>query len=298
LKAVSISRTLGSRNNWLQKSRKSITLDAKTQTDDPFDLATRVTTHDGRAIGHTSDAYWAFVGPFGGTTAATMLRAMMDHPKREGDPLALTVNYCAPIAKGPFDLNVRLIKPNRSSQHWSVELTQGEDVAAFATAVFAIRRPSWSHQPKTMPQVTPFGDAKPYREAAANWVRQYQFRFVDRGPQIGESGDGALASAHTKLWIRDAVPRRLDAISLASMGDAFFGRIFHVRKEIVPFGTVSMTTYFHTDAEELAAMNADTVLGVADASVFHKSYGDQIAELWTPDGKLLATTQQVTYFKA
>lgn len=276
----------------------SITLDATTLTEDPFDLATRVTTHDGHTTGHTSDAYWAFVGPFGGTTAATMLRAIVDHPKREGDPLALTVNYCAPIAKGPFDLNVRLIKPNRSSQHWSVELTQGEDVAAFATAVFAIRRPSWSHQPKTMPHVTPFEDAKPYSKAAANWVRQYQFRFVDRGPQIADGTDKRLASAHTKLWIRDAAPRKLDAISLASMGDAFFGRIFHVRKEIVPFGTVSMTTYFHTDAEELAAMKTDTVLGVADASVFHKSYGDQIAELWSPDGKLLATTQQVTYFKA
>ena len=53
-------------------------------------------------------------------------------------PLALTVNYCAPIAEGAFDLDVRLVKANRSSQHWCVELTQdGGEVATLATAVFA-----------------------------------------------------------------------------------------------------------------------------------------------------------------
>ena len=33
-----------------------------------------------------------------------------------------------------------------------------------------------------------------------------------------------------------------------SMSDAFFGRIFHAKRELVPFGTVSLTTYFHVDA--------------------------------------------------
>jgi hypothetical protein len=83
-----------------------------------FDEATRVTAGDSRWQGHTSDDYWAFVGPFGGATAATILRALIDHPQAAGDPLSLTVNYCAPIAKGTFDLDVRLVKANRSSQHW------------------------------------------------------------------------------------------------------------------------------------------------------------------------------------
>ena len=69
-----------------------------------FDDATRVTAGDSRWLGHTSDDYWAFVGPFGGATAATILRALIDHPQRSGDPLSLTVNFCAPIAEGAFDL--------------------------------------------------------------------------------------------------------------------------------------------------------------------------------------------------
>ena len=69
-----------------------------------FDDATRVATGDSRWTGHTSDDYWAFVGPFGGVTAATMLRAIIQHPQRCGDPLSLTVNFCAPIEQGAFDL--------------------------------------------------------------------------------------------------------------------------------------------------------------------------------------------------
>ena len=106
-----------------------------------FDDATRVTAGDSRWQGQTSQDYWAFVGPFGGVTAATMLRALIDHPQRSGDPLALTVNFCALIAEGDFDLDVRLVKASRSTQHWSVELTQGgSDVTTLATAVFAERR--------------------------------------------------------------------------------------------------------------------------------------------------------------
>jgi acyl-CoA thioesterase len=134
-----------------------------------FDDATRIRAGDSRWIGHTSRDYWAFVGPFGGVTAATMLRALIDHPERAGDPLSVTVNFCAPIAEGPFELDVRLIKANRSTQHWSVELSQnGNDVATFATAVFAARRPSWSHQAASFPQTTPFDQIRPYPKMAAS----------------------------------------------------------------------------------------------------------------------------------
>ena len=66
----------------------------------------------------------------------------------------------------------------------------------------------------------------------------------------------------------------------------------------MPFGTVSLTTYFHAGAEELAAEDISRVLAAADAKIFHKSYGDQNGELWSPNGQLLATTTQIAYFKA
>jgi hypothetical protein len=52
--------------------------------------------------GHTSPAYANMVGPFGGITAAQALNAVLQHPQRQGDPVALTVNFCAALADGPI----------------------------------------------------------------------------------------------------------------------------------------------------------------------------------------------------
>ncbi|WGS21322.1 MULTISPECIES: thioesterase family protein [unclassified Bradyrhizobium] len=270
-----------------------------TKTPHLFDEATAVTAGDSRWQGRTSPDYWAFVGPFGGCTAATILRALMQHPQRAGDPLALTVNYCAPVAEGTFDLDVRLVKANRSSQHWSVEMTQGGgEVATLATAVFAERRPSWSHQPAAFPGATPFEQLRSYPKLAMTWANQYDFRFVEGEPELGGAAPKQPSSAYSKLWIADRAPRKVDLLSLMSMSDAFFGRVFHARRELVPFGTVSLTTYFHVDAADLDAEDTTRVLAVADAKIFHKSYGDQHGELWSPSGRLLATTTQIAYFKA
>jgi acyl-CoA thioesterase len=264
-----------------------------------FDDATRVTAGDSRWQGQTSPDYWAFVGPFGGATAATILRALIEHPERAGDPLALTVNYCAPIAEGAFDLDVRLVKANRSSQHWSVELSQnGGETATLASAVFAERRPSWSHQAAQMPHAKPFDEIRPYPEVAASWVKQYDFRFIEGFPDFRSNTRDNPQSAFSKLWIGDRVPRRIDHLSLMAMSDAFFARIFHARRELVPIGTVTLSTYFHVDADDLARDDITHALAQADAKVFHKSFGDQSGELWSPSGRLLATTTQMTYFKA
>jgi acyl-CoA thioesterase len=265
-----------------------------------FDEATRITAGDSRWQGRSSPDYWAFVGPFGGITAATILRALMEHPQAAGDPLAITVNYCAPIAEGPFDLDLRLIKANRSSQHWCVELSQeGREPATLATAVFAERRPSWSQAQMTMPEAKPFEEIKRYPDVGVAWVKQYDFRFVEGTVDfVGGGAKSPPGSAASKLWIGDRAPRRIDAPSLLSMSDAFFARIFHARGELVPIGTVTLTTYFHADAADLLREGVTHVLGVADAKIFHKSYGDQNGELWSPSGRLLATTTQMTYFKA
>src|SRR6201995_2521687 len=151
-----------------------------------FDEATRVTAGDSRWQGRTSADYFAFVGPFGGFTAVIFRRALVEHPERAGDPLAITVNYCAPIAEGEFDLDVRLVKANRSSQHWCVELSQGGgEIATLATAVFAERRPSWEHRVAQYPDTKPFEQTLPFPNIKASWANQYDFRFVEGEMRLG-----------------------------------------------------------------------------------------------------------------
>src|ERR1035437_5607491 len=103
--------------------------------------------------GHTSAPYANMVGPFGGITAAQALNAVLEHPRRLGEPVAFTLNFAAALADGPFDVQVRPARTNRSTQHWIVEMRQGEHTVATATAVTAVRRDTWGATEMPVPQV-------------------------------------------------------------------------------------------------------------------------------------------------
>ena len=105
---------------------------------------------DGHWLGHTSPAYANMVGPYGGITAAQMLNAVLLHPQRLGDPLALTVNYAAGVADGPFVLQARPARTNRSTQHWVIELLQDGQSVATATAIHALHRHQLRYSMVTM----------------------------------------------------------------------------------------------------------------------------------------------------
>jgi len=268
----------------------------------PFDEATALADAPGDVRrGRTSDAYWTFIGPFGGASAATALRAVLEHPDRDGDPLAVTVNFCAPIERGEYAIHVRRARANRSSQHWQVEFRQGDgdDGVLTASVVTAVRRESWHHQPARPPALPPFERLPTFdNRGSLSWVAQYGFRFAEGIPSL--TGQGLAEpprSARSLLWLQDAEPRPLDFLSLLAMSDAFFGRIFQVIGRIPPFGTVSMTTHFHAAADELAAHGDAPLAASADARVFHRSYCDQSAELYGNDGQLLATSTQIAYFR-
>jgi acyl-CoA thioesterase len=268
----------------------------------PFELATALggAASDPVRTGRTSDAYWTFISPFGGVSAAAALRAVLERPEREGDPLALTVNFCAPIAKGDFQVHSRRVRANRSSQHWQVEFTQGDGTEPVLTAsvVTAARRPTWSHRVSSPPELPPWESTPPFRTGGGlNWVAQYEFRFAEGALSLSDTMPEPPRSPRSVLWLRDAEPRPLDFLSLAAMSDAFFGRIFQVIGRLPPFGTISLTTYFHAGADELADHGTAPLAALADAHVFHRSFCDQSGELYGAGGQLLATTSQVAYYK-
>ena len=104
-------------------------------------------------------------------------------------------------------------------------------------------------------------------------------------------------SARSLLWLRDDVPRPLDFVSLLALSDAFFGRIFQVIGRIPPFGTVSMTTYFHASAGELAAHGtAPLGRGRRFARLSPQLLRPERRALWR-GGQLLATAVQVAFFR-
>lgn len=266
----------------------------------PLDDAVRLeAAGPGAYRGATSAAYWNMAGPFGGTTAALMLKAVLEHPQRRGRPVAQTVNFCAAIAEGPFEVVVRLVRDGRSTQHWQVEMLQGGAVVTTASTVTGPERETWGHAPAGPPQVPP-ADEVPVMDTGgrAGWRGRYEFRFVRGAPVPGAGSPEAPGSALSHNWIRDEPARPLDYVSLAAICDTFVVKILQVRGDIPPVATVSLSTYFMADEAALARQGERPVLGVSDARVFRSGFNDQSAEIWSDDGELLAVSHQVVWFKA
>jgi len=252
---------------------------------------------EGRARGRTHPAWANMVGPFGGITAAQMLQAICIDPRRQGEPLALTINYAGAVADGEFEIEATPARTTRTTQHWTLALRQGDALCSTGTAVCAIRRATWSAPELAMPAV-PRADQVPVETRAppVEWPRRYEFRFVHGGwPDYRKAQEAA--DSRSVLWVRDAPPRPLDAPALAAIADVFYPRIFRRRGRFTPAGTVSITTYFHADAAALAAQGPRPLLAVAVGRRFTQGFFDQGAELWSDDGHLLASSHQVVYFK-
>lgn len=251
---------------------------------------------DGRFAGATSPAYANMVGPFGGVTAAAALNAVLQHPALLGEPVALTVNYAAALADGPFEVTARAARTNRSTQHWVVEIVQAGETVLTATAVTAARRETWSVDELVAPDMpTPEAVGKPNMAALVEWVRRYDIRITEGA--IPTAWDGSGDASRTTLWMRDEPARPLDFCGLAAMADVFYPRVWLRRATRVPAGTVSMTVYFHAGDAQLAAVGTGWLKGQASAQTFLNGFFDQTAQVWSEGGQLLASTHQVVYFK-
>jgi acyl-CoA thioesterase len=274
----------------------------------PFDDALALTRQDGNHyLGATHPAWANMVGPFGGITAATVTQAILEHAECLGEPVALTVNFVAAIATGPFVLNLRIARTNRSTQHWVFEMQQtqkdGSVESVFTgTAMTAARRETWSANDLPMPQAPP-----PETLAAANipqgveWLTRFDMRGVLGGlPHTWDGAESILSSSEsslTQLWVRDRAGRAMDFAALTAFSDIFFPRVWVRRAQWVPAGTVSMTVYFHADRAQLSEVGSGFVLAQARGQVFRNGFFDQSGCLWSEAGVLLATTHQLVYYK-
>lgn len=266
-------------------------------TQHPFDAAVVLQPQeDGDFAGRTHPAWANMIGPFGGITAAQCLQAVLQHPERLGDPVAFTINFAAALADGPFTVRPRPARTNRSTQHWTVEMLQEGQVVATATAFTATRRETWSGHEARMPEVPRPQDVPRTPRHGVEWLNRYDMRFL-AGFFPAQWDERVRNDSLTRLWVRDDPPRPLDFASLTALADVFFPRVWLRRAKPVPIGTVSMTVYYHADAQRLAAAGARYLLVQAQGQGFGGGYFDHAGQLWDESGTLLATTHQVVYYK-
>jgi acyl-CoA thioesterase len=177
-------------------------------------------------------------------------------------------------------------------------MMQNEQVVMTGTVVTAARRERWGGQDATMPIANPPATYLLSKRAAPmRWLERYEIRPIVGGiPTVMDEGENDSLS---QLWMKDSDQRAVDMQSLAAFCDLFFPRLLLRRSKMVPFGTVSMTSYFHTDSAQLKeCATADKyLLGQANAQAYRNGFFDQTAQVWSDSGIFLASTHQVVYYK-
>lgn len=265
----------------------------------PFDVATALTDlGGGKFAGETSPEYANVVGTFGGVTAATMMRAVLESKDRRGDPVVQTVNFCGSLDAGGFEISATMERAGKYTQHWSLKLVQNAEVKTTASIVCGVRSEVFSRQIEMKPSAPDPETCEPLKtKGLINWLERYSFRFVEGEPRLSGIPLSEQGNSRSLLWIADLPERPVNTLSLAAISDCFFPRLLHLRGKMVPFGTVSMTTYFHSTTEEISAVGAAAVLGATDSKCVHRNFHDQQMQLWASDGTLLASGSQLVWYK-
>ncbi len=246
---------------------------------------------DGRWLAHADPDHQSITGMFGGWTAGVLLGAAMRSSDSGAAPSALTVNFLGAVPPG-HDVLVTTahIGGGRSINHWRAEMhsMDGDEVLATSLVSMTTRRPSEPHLQAQMPVAPDPADLERIFAPSPQGLNS-DIRAV--------SGEYNSGDSRSSGWVRDVSGRPLDHLLLAYFADQYAPRSFFWGEGFRPSATISMSVYFHATEEELAAVGDDYILNEATGTRAEQSTSGQQARLWSRDGILLATTEQLCWYR-
>lgn len=231
---------------------------------------------------------------FGGWTAAVLLRAVLATTESDAQPSAATINFIRPVMPGTdVILTASRLGGGRSLEHWRAELHAAGDadvseLLATALVVLTNRRETDEHVQFAMPEA-PDPNGLEQIHAPGPQGQQTEIRQV--------SGEWGTGDTRGLLWARDASGRALDHLQLAYLADQYAPRSFFWGDGMRPSATITLSVYFHATTAELASVGTDYVLNEATGTRGAHSTSGQQARLWARDGTLLATTEQLCWYR-
>lgn len=245
----------------------------------------------GRWRAQVHERWWVVKGPFGGTIAALLARALGEVTR--WPPRTLAVHFVDAPTAGPVDLTAQVLREGRSTQSVSLALHQDGRPMALALAGAGARRPDevgWDEV--AMPQAAPPEDCpRVPAEGGVPFLGELDVRWVDGSRPGGPPGGRAANLA----WLRPAgdAPPAVDDVLLAALADVWlppaFGRLGGLA--IVP--TLDLTIHFR------APVPPGTGWVLAHHHSEDAANGTWVCdgELWAPDGTLLVRARQLAMLR-
>lgn len=246
-----------------------------------------------RFTGTTPAAYQNMIGPFGGVSAAMLAQGLKQSARDDLDLVSITTDFMTGMKEGPYALSSICHRAGRSTQFWAANIQQegASSPALRATAIFGERRETVEWTEGEMPDAPPPEDCAGFKPPRP-WAEHISIR-----PCLNTDIFNATTTQNA-LWVKFTEPRLLDDIGLVCLADTPTPRVFFVVQDFAVLSTISMTVYLHASREDLAEAGADWVMIDANAGRGGGGFYDQHARIWSRAGKLLATTQQIVWYKA
>jgi acyl-CoA thioesterase len=243
-------------------------------------------------LAYPDPRYEARNAMFGGWTAAVMLNAVIASTPASASPSALTINYVDRVEPGTDVLiRSRRIGGGQSIEHWGAELTTLDDrTLAQVLVILARRRPTEGHTEPLMPEVPDPETVEAFHPPDPNGQRLEERRIAGFPPFN-------LEITASLSWVREMSGRPVDHLQLAYLADAYAPRCWFWSEDRRPNATLTLSVYFHGTEEEIRAVGDDYVLNEATGTRGAESTSGEQARLWSRQGALLATTEQLAWYR-
>ena len=234
-------------------------------------------------------------GLWGGYAIGLCIRVMEAEPAATGEPLSLTLTYAAGLPAGALDIRTRRLRQGGSIGVWEVEVSPaGSDQVGVHGVVTMAKRPltpdfAFATMPAAPdPETLPSPDM---RVAGVHYgASAFERRSLDDFPPEPSGSSRSLA------WVRS---RRglLDKALLGMITDNSAPRAMYALGRSVMTTTLSLTAYLHATVDELAEVGDDFILVECEGRVGGGGASDERSSYWRRDGKLLATSEQLAWYR-
>lgn len=235
-------------------------------------------------------------GLWGGYAIGLFLKLLESEPEARGEALSVTMTYAAPLEHGDLDIRTRCIRQGRSIGVWELELRHAgaEDVGVHGMVTMAVRPDTPTFAFATMPEA-PAPETLAVTASPINSQHPSQTLFERRA--VGPVQPRAPGEARTLTWARSR-QAPLDKAILGMLCDGSPPPMMSVLEGITMSTTLSLTVYLHATAAELAEIGSDYILVEYDGRVGGRGASDERSSYWRRDGKLLATSEQLAWYRA
>ena len=231
-------------------------------------------------------------GPNGGYIAALCLRAMRAESADEAKlPRSLTLHYLRPPRPDDVEIAVTVERSGRTATTCSARMFQGGKLTTIALGVLTTDYEGVADWAPRMPAVPPAESIEPIelREGAPEIFKKLETR-ITFGPLPFTGGKEAVTGG----WLQARGEERLTPELLTLYTDAWWPPPFGVLDELALAPTLELTIHFR--ARPPADMGA-RVLARFEANASVDGLFDEVGEVWSPDGLLLAQSRQLALLR-